>query len=73
MKIFEILSSARKTIKVLNKLYFAYTMDSNKYLELIEFVEAHKTSSDPNIQQEIMLMQQKLVTEFHQILSKTKF
>ena len=72
MKIFEILSAARKTIKILNKLYIAYAMDSNKYEDLVEFIETHKTSSDPNIQQEIILMQQKLITEFYQILSNTR-
>jgi hypothetical protein len=72
MKIFEILSAARKTIKILNKLYIAYTMDNSKYDELVEFIEMHKTSSDPNIRQEIMLMQQKLIAEFYQILLNTR-
>jgi hypothetical protein len=68
MRLAEISSESRKTIKRLQDLYLSFIFNYSNYIELIELINQCKLSNDHNIIREAIVIDDKLIEEIFRIL-----
>lgn len=70
MRLTEISSASRKTIKKLQKLYFSFIINYSNYIELIELINRCKLSEDIDLIREATIIDDKVIEELLRILKE---
>jgi predicted nucleotidyltransferase len=70
MRLTEISSASRKTIKKLQKLYFSFIINYSNYIELIELINQCKLSEDIDLIREATIIDDKVIEELLRILKE---
>lgn len=70
MKVFEITTSSRKTIKKLQNLYLSYILNNSLCDELIKMIDQCKSSNDSDIAKEAALLDIIMIEDMMKILKK---